>query len=272
MQVSIDKKYKLDLIAAKDSGRYAMHGVLIEDTGNGTARAVATDGRKLVVLSGLEASGNGVARAVVPADAWKFARGGKGVALRARPGTVTVEPTELPQHDGHHISDPAVVVKSSPGDSTSRNDAAIEGEFPRYTSVMPDGSKVAFRVSFNAQYLAQISDALGVDSGVDCVTLEFEAPDKPIRVVPASGAANAVGVLMPVVSEGGKSCPAPLDLAAFVRDVAGSLLQVRAGLRSADDFIRRVERLLVDVPACAQVLAEQAEIDANSVRTQPIPG
>ena len=47
MEVSFDKRFKLDLVAARTVGRYAIHGVLLEDSGNGTARAVATDGRKM---------------------------------------------------------------------------------------------------------------------------------------------------------------------------------------------------------------------------------
>jgi hypothetical protein len=63
--------------------------------------------------------------------------------------------------------------------------------------------KTNFKISFDLELLNKVADAMGAEA----VCLEFEAPDKPIRVKPsfkkgcAIIAPNAIGIVMPLRTE-----------------------------------------------------------------------
>jgi DNA polymerase-3 subunit beta len=115
---------KTAFAAAKEQGRYAMHGVLVE-VGDGTLKMVATDGRRLAL-------------AHAPIDA----------AARA-PQKPAIVPTRALQLFSRVMSDPLDQVKLAFSDNQiglkSRNAEMfarlIDGEFPRYTAVIPAESR-----------------------------------------------------------------------------------------------------------------------------------
>ena len=107
--------------AAREQGRYAMHGILtmIEDD---TLRMVATDGRRLALISSpIDASGKGGGdrRAIVPT---------KGMQLFSRVLSDPLEQVKL------HFGENQLGLKTSKAEVFAR---LIDGEFPRYEAVVP---------------------------------------------------------------------------------------------------------------------------------------
>ena len=115
--------------AAREAGRYAMHGILtlVEDE---TLRMVATDGRRLAVASApIEAPSSG---------------GKKG----KQSGRRAIVPTKGMQLFGRVIDDPLETVRVHFGENqiglkTRRAEIfarLLDGEFPRYQAVIPQSS------------------------------------------------------------------------------------------------------------------------------------
>jgi DNA polymerase III subunit beta len=111
--------------AAREQGRYAMHGVLVE-VGEGVLKMVATDGRRLAV-------------AHAPIDASSGRRSGKPAIV----------PTKAMQLFCRVMSDPLDQVQLHFGENQiglrTRNAEVfarlLDGEFPRYTAVIPAESR-----------------------------------------------------------------------------------------------------------------------------------
>lgn len=105
--------------AAREAGRYAMHGILTELEGD-ELRMVATDGRRLVMASAaLESRGPTAKRAIVPT---------KGMQLFCK---VIDDATEVVQV---HFGDNQFGLKTHNAEVFAR---LIDGEFPRYQAVIP---------------------------------------------------------------------------------------------------------------------------------------
>jgi DNA polymerase-3 subunit beta len=105
--------------AAREPGRYAMHGILTEVEGD-LLRMVATDGRRLAV-SNLPVDAGGLERpsAIIPT---------KGMQLFCR---VIADPLDNLQI---HFAENQVGVKTKNAEIFAR---LIDGEFPRYSAVVP---------------------------------------------------------------------------------------------------------------------------------------
>jgi len=115
--------------AAREAGRYAMHGVLLT-VENERLQLVATDGRRLALSdTPVESAPASASTAIVPT---------KGIQMFCRA-----------------ISDPLALVKLGFGENqislkTEQAEISarlIDGEYPRYTDVVPAKSKVAFEAS-----------------------------------------------------------------------------------------------------------------------------
>jgi DNA polymerase-3 subunit beta len=110
--------------AAKEQGRYAMHGVLVE-VGDGTLKLVATDGRRLAVAQS-------------PIDS---------AACQADPATIV--PTKGMQLLCRVMTDPLELVhlqlgRNQIGARTKSADVfarLLDGEFPRYAAVIPNDAQ-----------------------------------------------------------------------------------------------------------------------------------
>lgn len=107
--------------AAREPGRYAMHGILtlVED---GALRMVATDGRRLAVASFPIEGDGAAARAIVPT---------KGMQLFGRVISDPLESVYL------HFGDNQIGMRTKRADVFAR---LIDGEFPRYAAVIPASS------------------------------------------------------------------------------------------------------------------------------------
>ncbi len=109
--------------AAREQGRYAMHGILTQ-VESGTLKMVATDGRRLAVAtSPIDANGTGETEAIVPT---------KGMQLFCR---VIDDPTEMVQID---FGENQIGLRTAKAEIFAR---LIDGEFPRYTGVIPTSSE-----------------------------------------------------------------------------------------------------------------------------------
>ena len=109
--------------AAREAGRYAMHGILTE-VENDELTMVATDGRRLAMASaGLEETGLSARRAIVPS---------KGMQLFCR---VLADPAELVKLQ---FGDNQLCLKTEKAEVFAR---LIDGEFPRYAAVIPSSTE-----------------------------------------------------------------------------------------------------------------------------------
>lgn len=109
--------------AAKEQGRYAMHGILtlVEDQ---NLRMVATDGRRLAVASApIDDAGGSPRRAIVPT---------KAMQAFCRVIDDTLEQIKLQFTDGQ------VGIRTKHAEIFART---IDGEFPRYSAVIPAETK-----------------------------------------------------------------------------------------------------------------------------------
>jgi DNA polymerase-3 subunit beta len=105
--------------AAREQGRYAMHGVLTE-VEDGVMRMVATDGRRLAIAhTALETIGELPRPAIVPT---------KGMQLFCR---VIHDPLEQVQV---HFGENQIGIKTKNGEVFAR---LLDGDFPRYSAVIP---------------------------------------------------------------------------------------------------------------------------------------
>ena len=105
--------------AAREAGRYAMHGILTQVEGE-ELKLVATDGRRLAVAqAAIEQDGTASRRAIVPT---------KGMQLFCR---VIDDPLEQVQI---HFGESQFGLKTGKAEVFAR---MIDGEFPRYTAVIP---------------------------------------------------------------------------------------------------------------------------------------
>lgn len=105
--------------AARDVGRYAINGILVE-IGDGQIRFVATDGRRLSIATReLPDAPKEITRAIVPVK-------GLHECLKGSDGDTTVRVL---------VRDDRVVLSSEQTDVTTK---PVEGEFPDYRAVVPD--------------------------------------------------------------------------------------------------------------------------------------
>lgn len=173
--------------AAKDAGRYAMHGILFRTEGDVTT-ATATNGKILTRIEVTLQDGE-----VLPED---------GVLLSS---------SDIKAGWGRGKGDRILRVleggwKLGVGNQISTIDV-LEGEFPQVEAVIPDSSS-GRRITFDAKLLLELAKS----AGTEVVTLEvpeFQDSGKQkgqvtgaIRVqLRDSGSDNDLGVIMPVVVE-----------------------------------------------------------------------
>lgn len=121
--------------AAKEQGRYAMHGILtlVEDQ---VLRMVATDGRRLAVASTpIDGADIPQAKAILPT---------KGAQAFCRLVTDDLEQVEL------HFGENQVGLRTKRGEIFAR---LIDGEFPRYAAVIPNDP--AHRIEADGEQLTR---------------------------------------------------------------------------------------------------------------------
>jgi len=144
--------------AAREQGRYAMHGILTQVEGD-ELKMVATDGRRLAVASSPLEEGpkkKGEAQAIVPT---------KGMQLFCR---VLADPLERVRV---HFGDSQFGLKTERAEVFAR---LIDGEFPRYSAVIPASTThlVEADAHLMSQKLRLVSNVTSTDTRA--VRLSFE--------------------------------------------------------------------------------------------------
>lgn len=202
---------------AGESTRYALGAVHLERDAQGSPVAVATDGRRLLVVSWQEPSGEDYPDAVgnvaqvdgfsalVPADAWKEA--GKALPKKTyRPilsyvllDESQVNPLLLGTTDLHSVR------RFSP--------PAVEGRFPKWQEVIAPlillpklttgkgKPGYAVKVVVDAKMLAELLNVLAkmLDDDSRGVTLYLPVNgDAPLQIQATGSTVQALGVLMPL--------------------------------------------------------------------------
>ncbi len=121
--------------AAREQGRYAMHGILTQ-VEEDSLKMVATDGRRLAVASSpIETPGASGSRAIVPT---------KGMQLFCRVIDDPMERISL------HFGESQIGMKTGKAEIFAR---LIDGEFPRYSAVIPTETESI--VEADAELLSQ---------------------------------------------------------------------------------------------------------------------
>ena len=148
--------------AAKDIGRYAINGVLVE-IGDGSIRFVATDGRRLSIATRdlPDVAKDVRQRAIIPA---------KGIheCLRGSDGSSTVKVL---------VEEDRVVFSSERADITTK---PVEGEYPDYDRVIP-GEHTGRAVLPRDKLLAALRK-VSVMAGEDMRQVKIEVEDRAINI------------------------------------------------------------------------------------------
>jgi len=145
--------------AAREQGRYAMHGILtlVEDD---SLQMIATDGRRLAVASSpidiQSATTNGVARAIVPA---------RGMQLFCRVIDDPLEQVKL------HFGENQFGLKTERAEVFAR---LIDGDFPHYGAVIPAscGNAVEADRELLQQKLRLVSNVTSTDTRAVRLSIE----------------------------------------------------------------------------------------------------
>ncbi len=139
---------RVSFAAAREAGRYAMHGVLCEIE-NGSLKLVATDGRRLALAAQPIEEGSGPGKpAIVPT---------KGLQLFTRVIQDPLEQVTL------HITENQIGLKTKSAEIFSR---LIDGEFPRYAAVIPRDSTNAMEADAETliRKLRLVANVTGVEA------------------------------------------------------------------------------------------------------------
>jgi DNA polymerase-3 subunit beta len=144
--------------AAREAGRYAMHGILTELEGD-ELRMVATDGRRLVLAKApVEARAASQKRAIVPT---------KGMQLFCK---VIDDPTEVVRI---HFGENQFGLKTAKAEVYAR---LIDGEFPRYSAVIPAATQNSFEADTQAlhQKLKLVANVTSADTRAVRLSIQKE--------------------------------------------------------------------------------------------------
>lgn len=175
---------KIEACAAREAGRYSMHGVKVEADATHGARAVATDGRSLAVVPCELEAGDNLTGQVVAREALTLARKVAGAKREA-----------------------SVIVAGETASAAGQTSPTLEGEFPRYSAVIPAPTASSHAiVALNATYLRAVLDALNVagaelQSVTICIEKEPGKYPTPV-VITSTHARGGLGVVMPITVDG----------------------------------------------------------------------
>lgn len=138
-QMNIENKYKIEEAASKDPTRYILQGVHVANV-NGSAKAVATDGRILAMVP-VEIEPEDTVGVTARAETFKRARKAykkQKISFIKLNGKATVR--EL---DGEVSFD------------------YVDGNYPNFSQVIPKPTEKTFKLSFDVNNLVRLWKALG---------------------------------------------------------------------------------------------------------------
>ena len=207
------KAFKVEKLAAREATRYAMGGVLVERGADGKARLVATDGRRLGIVTwheeepgefpaidGLASARGGAMRAIIPiADAAALA---KAKAPKSKPILANVLMDEA------SVNGKAEFATTDLERVSRTSSRTIDGEFPAFdrpnAGVIPTGEPVV-TITVNPALLAEllmVAEAIACPSDLPAVRLSIYGDNVPMRVDAEANGVSFMGLLMPITAEG----------------------------------------------------------------------
>jgi DNA polymerase III subunit beta len=141
--------------AAREGGRYAMHGILTE-VDNGMLKLVATDGRRLALSETPIEAKEPPRPAIIPT---------KGMQLFSRVIEDPLEQVEL------HFDENQVGLRTANAEIFAR---LIDGEFPRYAGVIPGEARYAMEAdaSVLTQKLRLVANVTGTEARAVRLSME----------------------------------------------------------------------------------------------------
>lgn len=148
--------HQTSFAAAKEAGRYAMHGVLVE-INNDAIQMVATDGRRLALASQPIDAAAGSQSAIVPT---------KGLSLFSRVIADPLDPIKI------SFDENQVGIQTPSAQIFAR---LIDGEFPRYSAVLP--SETQHRMEAPREALTQKLRLVANVTGEDSRSVRFKLND-----------------------------------------------------------------------------------------------
>ncbi|MEZ5979625.1 MAG: DNA polymerase III subunit beta [Planctomycetota bacterium] len=195
--------------AAKEQGRYAMHGilVLVEDE---TLKMVATDGRRLAVSSApIATDGGQPRRAIVPT---------KAMQAFQRVVTDPLEKISL------HFGDNQLGLRTKRAEIFAR---LIDGEFPRYSAVIP--KETAHLLEADAEQLAKKLKLVSNVTSTDARAVRLSLDTGRLELFGRSAASGQATSAMDVDFKGDKC------------DIAFNPDFLLEGLRACESDVVRLE-------------------------------
>lgn len=213
----------IEKITSKENSRFGIEGVLVERGEDGTARAVATDNRRLLVVEWREddpkdfppVEGFDIKRkrgfsAILP-------KGTLGSAVKGMKRRRSPKPILDNIAINEHGTKGELVVSTTDGIKAQRNAVQLgEAAFPRWQDVIPAykllpkkqrSASKSIRIGFDAKLLAELLTAVvQINKDAECgdyVVLEVPlSPNKPMVIhadQPEVG--KVMAVIMPVASD-----------------------------------------------------------------------
>lgn len=183
----MERKYKPERIASKDTGREVLTHLCV-DIHNDQTVVAATDGRRLVCVPCEIDSIHEIG--LMPVEAVKEARNLK--VKRLNRDEVSVPLAKISESFDSRLAtrQPFEINKDNVHITIDKPSETLV--YPKWTQVIPTGES-KFTITLNAKLLSELADALGSD-GV--VTLQFRDPSDVIHVT-ADKRSGAFGLLMP---------------------------------------------------------------------------
>ena len=182
--MTIDKKYKIEEATSKDPRREVLHAVHVANV-NGSAKAIATDGRMLAMVP-VEMGDGDSDNVNVRKEAFQAARKAYG---------------RLPVV---HLKLNGKAIVNEPG--SERAFDYIDGQYPNFTQVLPKAAEQSVSVTLDANLLVKLWKALGGEDDkrqgitlkIGCVNGKTEQT-RPIEV--SVRGADGYGLLMQMRTE-----------------------------------------------------------------------
>jgi DNA polymerase-3 subunit beta len=198
--------------AAREQGRYAMHGVLVE-VGDGSLRMVATDGRRLAVASAPLETSN-----YQPATTRPSIAPTKGMQLFCRVMSDPLDRVRIA------LSDSQIGVRTRNAEVFAR---LLDGEFPRYAAVVP--TEAQHTLEADATVLERKIRLVANVTGDEARAVRFAAKTGQLELFGQSAGRGEARALMSAEFKGGPA------------DVAFNPDYVIEGLKNCEGGVVRLE-------------------------------
>jgi hypothetical protein len=260
--------------AASDSARFALSAVRLQDTGNGTYLAEATDGRILARVTGtnatnpddfppipaLAAAPNSGTETLVPVADWTraFAAIPKPKKRSNQPQTLAtacVIGEQKTTFGAVNAGTVAVTEADRPGTGTGKD--YIPARYPRTDEVFPKAARYAFAV--NPKLLANVLEiaATFTDAEDPCVTIEVYDSTAPILVKARSmeAAQTFEGLIVPLTLDKATAARVKDNGTVSVKDYESLTAALAAETKRANELYEELANLRHPGRAAALALA-----------------